>query len=142
MSGKCLVTIYHYLHEVNGLAESPVVNEVILADDSARVISDYALLQNDDLCQRAIEMFIDIYGAAAGNAALHYYPIGELYIAGGIAAKIKSRMVDGRFTAAFNNKGAMSSVLQKIIIKLITQEKVGLYGALSYAWQSYRKRGV
>jgi glucokinase len=139
LSGKGLVTIYHFLHEVTGLAESPVVNEVMLADDSARVISDYALLQNDDLCQRAIEMFIDIYGAAAGNAALHYYPIGELYIAGGIAAKIKSRMVDGRFTAAFNSKGAMSSVMQKITIKLITQENVGLYGALSYAWQCYRK---
>ncbi len=142
LSGKGLVTIYHFLHEVTGLPESPDIREAMHGSDPAQVISEYALIQNDDLCLRTLEMFIDIYGAAAGNAALHYYPIAELYIAGGIAAKIKSRMADGRFTAAFNNKGAMSSVLQKITIKLITQEKVGLYGALSYAWQSYRKQGV
>ena len=85
LSGEGLTTIYHFLHQVTGLPESTVVNEVMQADDSARVISEYALLRNDDLCKKAIEMFIDIYGAAAGNAALHYYPIGELYIAGGIA---------------------------------------------------------
>jgi len=133
LSGKGLVTIYHFLHEVTGLPESPGISDAMQDADSAQVISEYALLQNDDLCQRALEMFIDIYGAAAGNAALHYYPISELYIAGGIAAKIKNRMTDGRIIVAFNNKGAMSSVMQKITIKLITQEKVGLYGALSYA---------
>ena len=133
LSGKGLVTIYHFLHEVTGLSESPEVNDARRDADSAQVISEYALLQNDDLCLRTLEMFIDIYGAAAGNAALHYYPIGVLYIAGGIAAKIKDSMVDGRFTAAFNNKGAMSSVMKKITIKLISQDKVGLYGALSYA---------
>lgn len=133
LSGRGLVNIYHFLHEVTGLPESPDISNAMQYADSAQVISEYALSKNDDLCQRTLEMFIDIYGAAAGNAALHYYPIGELYIAGGIAAKIKNRLLDGRFTAAFINKGAMSSVMPKITIKLITQDKVGLYGALSYA---------
>lgn len=133
LSGKGLVTIYHFLHEVTGLPESPDISEAMQGVDPAQVISEFALRQNDDLCQRTLEMFIEIYGSAAGNAALHYYPIGVLYIAGGIAAKIKDSMVDGRFTVAFNNKGAMSSVMKKITIKLISQDKVGLYGALSYA---------
>ena len=133
LSGKGLVTIYHFLHEVTGLPESPGISDAMQDADPAQVISEFALRQNDELCQTTLEMFIDIYGSAAGNAALHYYPIGDLYIAGGIAAKIKNSMVDGRFTAAFNNKGAMSSVLQKITIKLIKQDKVGLYGALTYA---------
>ena len=133
LSGKGLVTIYHFLHEVTGLPESPDICEAMQDADPAQVISDFALRQDDNLCQRTLEMFIDIYGAAAGNAALHYYPIGVLYIAGGIAAKIKDSMVDGRFTMSFNNKGAMSSVMKKITIKLISQEKVGIYGALSYA---------
>lgn len=133
LSGKGLVTIYHFLHQVTGLQESPDIYEAMQDTDPARAISEFAYRQKDELCQTTLEMFIDIYGAAAGNAALHYYPIGVLYIAGGIAAKIKDSMVDGRFTAAFNNKGAMSSVMQKIAIKLIKQDKVGLHGALSYA---------
>jgi glucokinase len=133
LSGKGLVTIYHFLHKVTGIQESPDISEAMQDTDPAQVISEFANRQNDELCQTTLEMFIDIYGAAAGNAALHYYPIGVLYIAGGIAAKIKDSMVDGRFTAAFNNKGAMSSVMQKITIKLISQDKVGLYGALSCA---------
>ena len=137
LSGKGLMTIYQFLHEVAGLPQSPVIIEAMENADPAQVITESALLEIDDLCQKTLDMFIDIYGAAAGNAALYYYPVCDLYIAGGIAAKIKNRMIDGRFTRCFNNKAAMSAVMQKITIKLILQENVGLYGALSYAHRLY-----
>lgn len=130
LSGKGLVTIYHFFHEVIGLSESLEINEAMQKVDPAQVITEYALSDDDELCQQTLECFIDIYGSAAGNAALHYYPIGELYIAGGIAPKIKDRMLNRRFIDAFVNKGAMSSNMEKITIKLIVQDKVGLYGAL------------
>lgn len=137
LSGKGLLTIYRFLHEVAGIAESPGVSEAMQANDPAQVITANALSEEDLLCQKTVDMFIDIYGSAAGNVALHYYPVDELYIAGGIAAKIHNRMRDRRFTEAFNDKGAMTSVMQKITIKLIMQDKVGLYGALAYAHWLY-----
>ena len=137
LSGKGLVTIYQFLHEVIGLSESVVVNEAMQKADPAQVISEHALSDGDELCQKTLECFIDIYGAAAGNVALNYYPIGELYIAGGIAPKIKDRMLNRRFIDAFVNKGAMSSNMEKLTIKLIVQDKVGLYGALSNARTLY-----
>lgn len=133
LSGKGLGRIYHFLHEVTGLPESQIIKQAMQKDDPARVITENALSNNDELCQKTLECFVDIYGAAAGDIALHYYPIGELYIAGGIAAKIAEKMLDGRFINAFMNKGPISVILENITIKLIVQEKVGLYGAISIA---------
>jgi glucokinase len=131
LSGRGLVTIYHFLRQAVGLAESSAINEAMRETDPASVITGHALSGADELCRKTLECFIDIYGAAAGNAALYYYPVGELYIAGGIAPKIRAGMMSRRFIDAFVNKGLMSSNMEKIQIKLVTQERVGLYGAVS-----------
>ena len=134
LSGQGLIRIYTFLHEITDLIESPDILEAMKTGDPAQVIAEQALLDNDDLCVKALDVFIDIYGAAASNVALHYYPVHELYIAGGIAPKIKDKMVEKQgFINAFVNKGKMSSNMKKLSIKLILQDKVGLYGALSVA---------
>ena len=133
LSGAGLLRIYDFLHELGGISESPTIIEAMRDIDPAQVITDHALLKDDELCLQTVNLFLDIYGSAAGNAALHYYPIADLYVAGGIAAKISRKMADGHFIDAFINKGKMSSILKNITVKVITQEKVGLYGALSYA---------
>jgi len=47
-----------------------------------------------------------------------------------IAAKIHSKMTDKRFINAFVNKGVMQENMKGIRVKLVCNEKVGLYGAL------------
>lgn len=131
LSGKGLVTIYEFLHKSKGVNESLQVKENMKSKDPAQVISEYALADKDDLCQQTLACFIDIYGAAAGNTALYYYPIGEIYIAGGIAAKIKDKLISQDFIKAFVNKGLLSENMKNISIKLVVQDNVGLYGALA-----------
>ncbi len=133
LSGRGLFTIYQFLHEETGLPESVDINEAMKKRDPAQIITEHALSNTDELCKKTLDCFIDIYGASAGNVALHYYPVDEVYIAGGIAVKIKDRLMSQRFINAFVNKGLLSSNMEKITIKLITQDKVGLYGALSHA---------
>ncbi|VAW61893.1 Glucokinase [hydrothermal vent metagenome] len=130
LSGGGLKKIYRFLSEVELLPESAAVKKAMQSTGPAQVITEYALKQNDELCQKALACFIDIYGAAAGDIVLHYYPLKELYIAGGIAAKISNKMADGRFIEAFVNKGLMSSNMKEITVKLVCDEKTGLYGAL------------
>ncbi|MDH5612974.1 MAG: glucokinase [Gammaproteobacteria bacterium] len=132
LSGKGLITIYQFLHEVGDFSEALTIQQAMRETDPAQVIAEHALLEDDDLCQKALDIFVDIYGAAASNVVLHYYPVTELYIAGGIAPKIKDRMSAPRFLKAFLNKGLMSVNMKKLTIKLVTQDKVGLYGALAY----------
>ena len=130
LSGRGLLTIYQFLQEVKSIPESVLVLQEMKKKDPSQVITEHAILESDSLCQKTLDMFVDIYGAAASNAALHYYPVGELYIAGGIAPKIKKMIMNERFINAFLNKGVMTLNLKKITVKLIVQDHVGLYGAL------------
>lgn len=131
LSGRGFATIYTFLRDVKNIPESSAIREAINSGDPAKVITDAALTHEDELCDKTLELFIQIYGAAAGNSALHYYPVDEVFIAGGIAPKIKQQINSTLFVDAFNQKGLMTSNMKKINIKLITQDRVGLYGALS-----------
>jgi len=135
LSGRGLVNIYQFLQQQGRFNTSAEVTEMMKTTDPAQVISEFAMAKRDALCTESLSCFIDIYGSAAANIALHYYPIQEVYIAGGIAAKITSKMTDGRFITAFKNKGSLSGAMESLTINLLTDDKVGLYGALSECHQ-------
>jgi len=136
LSGRGLLTIYHFLRDIKGLTESSTVRDAMKQIDPAQVISEHGLAGDDVLCQKTLEIFVDIYGAAAGDIVLQHYPVSELYIAGGIAPKIKEKIVEPRFIDAFVNKNLMALNLKKVTVKLVMQEKAGLFGALSVARSS------
>jgi len=131
LSGRGFQTIYSFLRDVKDIPESLPIRESIIAGNPAKVITDAALLRDDELCIATVKQFVQIYGSAAGNVALHYYPVDEVLIAGGIAPKIQALIHSPLFIDAFTQKGLMTSNMEKIAIKLITQDRLGLYGALS-----------
>ena len=131
LSGKGINTIYQYLSRQEEYVESELLKSVIQQADPAQVITEHGLAGDDALCAKTIEIFVEIYGATAGDVVLHYYPVDELYIAGGIAPKLKDKISSNLFIDAFSNKGLMAENMKKITIKLILNEKVGLLGALS-----------
>ena len=137
LSGKGLYVIYQFLHDVMGITETAGINEEMKKSDPAQIITNRALSNNDELCEKTLDCFIDIFGAAAGNIALHYYPTAEIYIAGGIAPKIQDKLLNHRFINSFRDKGVMTLNMKNISVKLVLQEKVGLYGALSHAQTLY-----
>ena len=133
LSGQGLGRIYRFLADIKGLAESAELKRAMTDSDPARIISQHALAQDDVLCEQTLTCFVDIYGAAVGDIVLHYYPLQDVYIAGGIAAKIKQLIMGERFLRAFCNKGPMASNMRQLRVKLISDDNVGLYGALNYA---------
>lgn len=134
LSGSGLEAIYRFCLQENGAASS-FSGSILQAADSASEISHHALLADDQIAVQALDCFIDIYGAQAGNVALNYLPDGGLYIAGGIAPKIIERLKSERFLAAFHNKGVMSELMHRFPIKVVMEEKIGLLGAASFAFQ-------
>jgi len=131
LSGKGIVNIYQFLMLEQGVSESLHIADEMSKNDPAQVISNHALSGDDELCVETLDLFISIYGAAAGNLALNYYPVNEIYIAGGIAIKIKDKLIAPSFINAFDNKGLLTSGMKKITVKLIVQEKIGLLGAIA-----------
>jgi glucokinase len=97
--------------------------------DPAAAIAKAALEQSDRLCEQTLQMFVEAYGAEAGNLALKLLPYGGLYVAGGIAAKILPLMKEGSFLRAFGQKGRVSPLLEKVPVHLVLNPQVGLIGA-------------
>jgi len=129
LSGAGLVRLYQFLKERGEVPETPAVAAAMQSGDAAEAISCAALEQRDPLANQALDLFVDIYGAQAGNLALTAGATGGVYIAGGIAPKIISRLTDGRFMRAFRDKGRMAHYVENMPVQVVMRPEVGLIGA-------------
>jgi glucokinase len=80
-------------------------------------------------CMEAMEIFVDAYGAEAGNLALRTVATAGVYVGGGIAPKILPALTDGRFLRAFHDKGRMRTLVERMPVKVILNAEAGLLGA-------------
>lgn len=145
VSGMGIVSIYQFLRSRELAQESSALSAVFKAweqeigqeektIDLAAVISKTALQKQDYLCCKTMELFVQAYGAEAGNLALKLLPYGGLYVAGGIAAKILP-LLHPLFLEALVQKGRMHPLLQQIPVHVILNKEVGLIGAALCAAQ-------
>jgi len=125
LSGPGIVNLYSF-YISGGL---PAAVDLLHAEDPAAAIAAAALQNSDAAAAAALDLFVKIYGAHAGNVGLSYLATGGVYIAGGIAPKILPALRDGSFTRAFADKGRMSALLAAIPVYVVTNERVGLLGA-------------
>jgi glucokinase len=101
--------------------------------DSPADISSAALDRRCDGCVEAFDLFIEAYGAEAGNLALRSVATGGVFIGGGIAPKILPALVDGPFLRAFRAKTPLEPMLETMPVKVILNAEAGLLGAAVFA---------
>ncbi len=133
LSGPGLFNIYRYLRDEVKLSESPRVRERLAAgEDPAKVIGESGLPGPDagcPVCFRALETFVAVYGAVAGNVALLGTATGGVWLGGGIAPKILPRLADGLFRETFRAKGRFSAFLERVPVRVILNDRAALLGA-------------
>lgn len=140
VSGLGIISIYQFLRDRKIATESPAIANAVRTweqeagksektVDPGALIGNAALEKSDRLSEQTMQLFIEAYGAEAGNLALKLLPYGGLYIAGGIAPKILPLIQDGSFLASFTQKGRMGSLLEEIPVHIILNQQVGLIGA-------------
>jgi len=122
LSGMGLVNIHDFLTGVDRAYEEHIPMELAALAE-----------KGDAAALRAFEIFVDIYGAEAGNMALRTLARGGVFLAGGIAGKNIRYFTDGRFIRAFTRKGRFAPLLAEIPVDLINNPKVGLLGAAEAA---------
>lgn len=89
---------------------------------------------SDPLCVLAIDRFLDTLGAEAGNLAMRYVARGGVYIAGGgICKKLLGRLLDGRVTRAYLERGPASEIVEWCPLYVSDAEDLGLAGAKAAA---------
>ncbi len=84
-------------------------------------------------CMEALEVFVEAYGAEAGNLALRSVSTGGLFVGGGIAPKILPAVANGSFIHAFRAKAPLDSMLSRMPVKVIVNQEAGLLGAAVHA---------
>lgn len=131
VSGPGLVHIFEFLCRREN--KQPAIGGALFTGGTAAEIAHAALERGEPLCLCALDMFISCFGAVAGDHALSIMARGGVYVAGGIAPKIIQRLKNGGFCAAFNAKGVHSAALKKIPVFVVTNEKLGLLGAVLIA---------
>lgn len=129
LSGPGLVNIYEFLRASGRGDEPPWLAARLGARDPAAVISEAGLRGESPLCVQALALFTAIYGAEAGNLALKVMATGGVYVAGGIAPKIRAKLTDGTFMAAFRDKGRMASLMDVMPVRVVLKETTALQGA-------------
>lgn len=103
------------------------------AVDPAAEITRRAIDGSCLVCVQAVELWVEIYGAEAGNLALRSLARGGVYVAGGIAVKILPMLKGGRFVEAFNAKIKFRDFLSRVPIQVVLNEEAPLLGAAHFA---------
>jgi len=99
-------------------------------------ISAAALARTCPACVDSLDVFVEAYGAEAGNLALRTVATGGVYVGGGIAPKILPALASGRFLSAFRAKAPFTRMLEAIPIKVILDADAGLLGAANFCFLS------
>jgi glucokinase len=127
-----LENLYQFLSIEDESQPPPWLAQQML-DDAAAAIANAALQGKDRLCVRALDWFVQLYGVEAGNHALKIMSRGGVYLGGGIAPKIISKLQSGEFMRTFCDKGRMQPLLYAMPVKVIMNDKTALYGPALYA---------
>ncbi len=99
------------------------------AVDPAREITEQACAGTCPVCITTVDLWTEAYGSEAGNLAVRALAFGGVYVAGGIAPKILSKMQDGAFFRAFCDKTMLGPVLARIPIYVVLNENAPMWGA-------------
>jgi len=129
VSGPGLITLHEFLTTHRRAPVPPWLAEEMRTGDPAAAISRAALAERDELAGEALDLFVHLYGAEAGNLALKMMARRGVFLGGGIAAKILPRLRGSVFLAAFAGKGRMRPLLEAMPVQVLLDEGAPLTGA-------------
>lgn len=130
ISGPGLVNIFRFTHGVTGAGLAcRTIGGGVDNGELPAAISACALAGRCEQCVEALEMFVEAYGAEAGNLALRSMATAGVYIGGGIAPKVLQALENGLFLDAFRGKAPLVDLLRTLPVSVILNPAAGLLGA-------------
>ena len=132
LSGPGLQTLYQFFRDTRRGVEPQWLVDELAQRDPAAVIAQAALEEKNELCVQALNLFVSLYGAEAGNLALKVMATGGVFIGGGIAPKILPKLQEPLLLEAFCAKGRMRPLLEAMPVRVIINPKTALFGAARF----------
>jgi glucokinase len=129
LSGPGLVNIFEFLRD-SGRGKVPGwLSAEMKVMDPAAAISAAAMDAKCPMSEQAMDIFVSIFGAEAGNLGLKLKATGGVFLAGGIAPKILPKLATALFLDAFLSKGRLRHLMEVMPVKVIINDKLALLGA-------------
>ena len=129
ISGRGFFNIHPVAHHGNACAAKVNLDD----PDAPAAITLAAAERRCAGCIETVDMFVDAYGAEAGNWALRTVSTGGLFVGGGIAPKILPALTTGTFMRAFRTKPPLDKMLAAMPVKVILNAEAGLLGAAVFS---------
>lgn len=126
--GPGLVNIHRALSELAGSDPGYLLPEQI----SERAQS------GDPLAMRAIEVFMEIFGAVAGDTVLVQGAWDGIFLAGGMVPRLLESLQHSGFRQRFESKGRFAPTMSQVPSMAIIHPCPGLLGAAAYAVDAAR----
>ena len=134
LSGAGLHAVYEFIRDTKK-NEPTWLAERLKAGDPAAIIAELGLSGKAEICVQALDLFASVYGAEAGNLALKALALDGVFVGGGIAPKLLTKLKDGTFLRGFSSKGRYKRLMGTIPVRVIMNQKTALLGAASVAAQ-------
>lgn len=129
VSGPGLADVHRFLVETGRADRASEPESRMEDEDPPAAIARRGLEGGDPTCRRALEIFAEAFGAQAGNFALAVQATGGVFLGGGIAPRILPVLRGDGFRRAFREKGKMTSMMEEVPVRVITDPDAGLLGA-------------
>jgi glucokinase len=129
-SGSGIPNLYAFLKDSGRFPELPwLAAQLAAAGDPVPVIVGSALENSSAICKAALDLFVAILAAEAGNLALKVLALGGVYFGGGIPPRVLPLLRAPAFRDAFAAKGRFAGLLERMPLRVITDPQAGLLGA-------------
>ena len=129
VSGPGLVGLAGFFFARSGESFEKWIDTLGVVDDRAVEVASAALSGAPEACVAALDLFVTLLGAQAGNLALTFGATGGVYLAGGMPPKILPAILGGGFIERFLDKGRMRGFLEGIPVNVILDVDAPLKGA-------------
>jgi glucokinase len=134
LSGDGIGDLYDFARAQSGTPEPAwLAKDIAATADRNAVVSKTALAGTDAVCTRALELFVEILGAEAGNLALRVMATGGVVIGGGIPAKVLPALQTGRLIARLADKGRFSAWARGLSVRVALDPRAAILGAALHA---------
>jgi glucokinase len=134
LSGPGLELIYRFYRDTIKLSVPAALHaELANSEDKSAVIAAAGLAERYEICVRALDRFVTIFGGYVGDVALNYLAKGGVYLGGGIAPKIQQKLATAIFRDAMIRKTPLHKFVESIPVTLITDDRAAVIGAAHIA---------
>lgn len=129
LSGQGLVNLYGALVDRLGVS----------AQCTTPATVTMAARAGDPVALEAVQMFCGLLGSVIGDLAMTA-SAQRVYVAGGVVAQVLDFLPGSEFRSRLVDKGAMRAVLERVPVRLVENEKLGVLGAASWYLQHLKDR--